>query len=710
MMKLRRIDFRGLAAACRTLGAALGCAIAVAGITGCSADLWTYAAPTVTNPVNATVNAGDVAVFSATAKGAAPLTYQWLKNGVAIPGSATNAYTTPPATSADSGALFSLRVSNGYGEATSAPATLTVVTLASDYPVITSSPVAANVCSNSTVTLSVAATNATGFQWEFNGTPIVGATNSTYTIANAQPAQSGVYTCVVSNALASVTTSPVTVSIGSTITTQPANASVTAGQVGTFTVAATGQGPFTYQWYKIAPSGVTGAAIVGAVSGTYVTPVTGTNDSGSQFYAIVTDACGTVYTSSTATMTVLAGDVPPTIVQQPAGEIVAPGASATFSALASGTPTITYQWYRIPAGQAAGAAVGGATGASYTVPSGETAVANNGDQYYVIATNAYGQATSQDATLAVSNGILITKQPVSQYVQVGQTATFSVTATSTLPLTYQWFEAVPGSGNFTAIAGATSASYSVTNTMASEYGTVVYVVVSNSASSLTSASAGLFVGALNQIANLCSSTWLPHGSTVELGAGTGNCSFQLTDAGSQSGQLVWQQLIATANLQMSFTITMSNASNVPGDGFTVTLADPSQGATLTSTGASGMGLGAKGIPGFVLGFDTYENGPPDAPIVPYVGVTRGNTALWENPWFNYNDNIAPIVVAGQVIQTNFSITLVNGQIAVTQNGSLIFSGAVSAVPPVAYLFVTASTGSAYETVVISNFSGVVGNP
>ena len=43
----------------------------------------------------------------------------------------------------------------------------------------------------------------------------------------------------------------------------------------------------------------------------------------------------------------------------------------------------------------------------------------------------------------------ITKQPANQAVTVGQTATFSVTATGTVPLTYQWFD------NGTAIAGAT---------------------------------------------------------------------------------------------------------------------------------------------------------------------------------------------------------------------------------------------------------------
>jgi len=109
----------------------------------------------------------------------------------------------------------------------------------------------------------------------------------------------------------------------------------------------------------------------------------------------------------------------------------------------------------------------------------------------------------------------------------------------------------------------------------------------------------------------------------------------------------------------------------------------------------------------VLGFDTYQNGPPDAPMVPYVGVTRGETAQWENPWFNYNDNISPIVVRGQTLVNTFVFTLVNGQYTVTQNGTQIFSGSVNAVPAVAYLYFTASTGLDYETLVISDVSGTV---
>src|SRR4029077_12241783 len=76
-----------------------------------------------------------------------------------------------------------------------------------------------------------------------------------------------------------------------------------------------------------------------------------------------------------------------------------------------------------------------------------------------------------------------------QTVTAGQTATFSVTATGTAPLTYQW------SKNGAAISGATSSSYTSPATASSDNGAQFSVVVSNSAGSATSGAATLTVSA-----------------------------------------------------------------------------------------------------------------------------------------------------------------------------------------------------------------------
>ncbi len=59
--------------------------------------------PTITTqPANQTVTAGQTATFTVVAAGAAPLNYQWQKNGVNIAGATSASYTTPAATTSDS--------------------------------------------------------------------------------------------------------------------------------------------------------------------------------------------------------------------------------------------------------------------------------------------------------------------------------------------------------------------------------------------------------------------------------------------------------------------------------------------------------------------------------------------------------------------------------------------------------------------------------
>jgi hypothetical protein len=400
------------------------------------------------------------------------------------------------------------------------------------------------------------------------------------------------------------------------------------------------------------------------------------------------------------------GNAAPTIVIQPVGETVAPGDTTSFTVVASGTPALAYQWYEIPAGQTTGVLVSGATAASYTVPGADTAVSNDQDQYYVIVTNSYGQAVSQPATLAVGNGIQITQQPVTQYVNVGAPATYQVTAVSDLPLTYQWFEATPGSSVFTAIPGATGSTFTQTDATLAESGSVFYVVVSNgSTTSVISVSAGLFVGPLSVPGDLCDTNWSPLDDTIP---GLPACSFQLTPAtNDQLGEIVWPDLISTGDIQLSFTMTLSNPSSTPADGFTLVFGDPSTGATTTSLGTPGMGLGAAGIPGSLFGFDTYHNAGD--PTVPYVGVGRSDAALFEKPWFNVNTSIPTLVAVGQSISHDYTISIIQGQMTVTLDGVQVMSGSVT-LPPVAYMFFTASTGGSFEQAVISNVSVSISVP
>lgn len=120
-----------------------------------------------------------------------------------------------------------------------------------------------------------------------------------------------------------------------------------------------------------------------------------------------------------------------------------------------------------------------------------------------------------------------------------------------------------------------------------------------------------------------------------------------------------------------------------------------------------MGLGAKGIPGLLFELDTYHNA--GEPPVPYIAVTRGESALFENPYFNVNTNIPAVVSSSGLIMHSYTYSINQGQMTVTMDGNQIFSGTVTP-PPVAYLYITSSTGGSYEGTIVSNVSATISVP
>jgi hypothetical protein len=173
-----------------------------------------------------------------------------------------------------------------------------------------------------------------------------------------------------------------------TITTQPANQTVSIGQQGMFSVMASGTGPLSYQWEK------NGTAISGATSASYTTPAVAAGDNGEQFRVVVNNSYGSVM-SNAATLTVNAANAP-AITTQPTNQTISAGQQAMFSVTASGTAPLSYQW------QKNGADVSGATSPSYTTP--VTTSADNGEQFRVVVSNTFGSVTSSMVTLTVNTG------------------------------------------------------------------------------------------------------------------------------------------------------------------------------------------------------------------------------------------------------------------------------------------------------------------
>jgi hypothetical protein len=144
---------------------------------------------------------------------------------------------------------------------------------------------------------------------------------------------------------------------------------------------------------------------------------------------VVSSAAGSA-TSAAATLQVT---IPaPTISAQPASVSVLLGSNATFSVAASSPVPLSYQWFFN-----GNPITSGGNGPTLTLNNVQSAQAG---AYHVVISNAGGSISSASATLQVIiPPPTITAQPVSASVLLGTNVTFSVTASSALPLTYQWF-------------------------------------------------------------------------------------------------------------------------------------------------------------------------------------------------------------------------------------------------------------------------------
>jgi hypothetical protein len=175
--------------------------------------------------------------------------------------------------------------------------------------------------------------------------------------------------------------------------------------------------------------------------------------------------------------------VPPAIMQEPQGETVAEGATVTLTVTASGTQPLSYQW------DLNGTNIVGATSSAY-IKSGTQAA--DAGSYTVVITNAAGSTSSIPAIVTVVIPPGITTPPQSQTVSLGATANFSVVASGTSPLTYQW--RLQG----TNLPGATTSSYTKANVQLADAGSYA-VVVTNLAGSITSPAATLQVATVTGI-------------------------------------------------------------------------------------------------------------------------------------------------------------------------------------------------------------------
>jgi alpha-tubulin suppressor-like RCC1 family protein len=477
--------------------------------------------PTIASgPASQTVAAGNSVSFTAGASGTPNLAHQWFFNGTNLAGGTGGMLTINNAQAEHSG-LYSVRVTNEYGAAISSNALLTVTSSA---PVIVSHPADAQSIAGGSASFSGSAKGSLpiALQWQFNGTNLLGATNSQLTLNNLQLNQGGLYRLVASNAfgttassnafLLTYTMDDVASAAGSapiiwiettntawfpqTNVTHDGTLALQSGRIGNRQRSVLrGQvaGPATVTfWWKVfcdsfwseldfAVNGTNQAVIAGNIDWRQQTVFVGPGTQTLE-WIMLRDAVGGSITDAgwMDQISVVLGGTAATITTNPANLATAAGNTATFSVQAIGTPPLNYQW------RFEGNDLPGATNAILTIGNVQT---NHAGLYSVAVRNDHGPETiSTAATLTVSSaGPVIVTQPKSIAAVFGSRVTLSVAAKGSSPLNYQWlFNSQP-------IAGAESPQLIFESVNASHSGDY-QVVITNMYGAVTSVVARLQTG------------------------------------------------------------------------------------------------------------------------------------------------------------------------------------------------------------------------
>ena len=498
-------------------------------VTSSNAVLTVNVAPVITwQPINVTTNVGGIATFTVVATGTPNPNYQWYFNsGEPLP-NAANAVLTLTNVQREGGALF-VMVSNGCGWVMSSNAVLTVLPCAS--------------VSSGMVSWWSGEGNANDIVGDNSGMLVGGVGFEAGEVGQAFSfdGSSGYVSIPDSPSLDSLTTS-ITIEFWMQAGQTNVNADwaglVTKGNSSWQLTATSGANTVYWglssdvdffdvtgtrnvndgQWHHVAATydgtnmflyvdgtldvsqpatgliDQTGDPVcIGANSQAYV-PDCDCNETGYFFNGLIdevsiynralsTSEIQTIYTAGSYGKCPPA-PAPPVITSQPADQTVYVHDTVTFTVAVSGSRPLSCQW------SFNGTNIPDATNSFLTLTDVQT---NQTGNYAVFVSNAYGSVLSSNAVLTVlAIPPIIITQPTDQTVYAGGTATFTVEAGGTLPLSYQW------SLNGTNLPGATDPTLTLTNVQTNQAGNYA-VLVSNPYGSILSSNALLTVLAIPPI-------------------------------------------------------------------------------------------------------------------------------------------------------------------------------------------------------------------
>ncbi len=170
-------------------------------------------------PASRTIAVGGNVTFTASASGTPSPTFQWRKDGVAIPAAVGVSYTLTNVQLGQAGA-YSVAATNSAGTTVSESAILTVNSTAVGSPAFTTLPTASvTVGIGSTVVFNSTATGATAYRWQRNNGDLLNATSANLVVLNAGAVDAGTYRVIATNSAGSTTSRDATLIVNPVATT-----------------------------------------------------------------------------------------------------------------------------------------------------------------------------------------------------------------------------------------------------------------------------------------------------------------------------------------------------------------------------------------------------------------------------------------------------------------------------------------------------------
>lgn len=400
------------------------------------------AATIATQPVSITACFGDTIQFSFTTAGSNP-SVQWfrnntiLNNGLHLVGADSTVMTIYDVNLSDATNNYYAVITSACGTSDTTDLVALVVNLEVN---ITNEPSSVAVCAGDSAVLSVIASgDGLTYQWYRGSTALInsffilGADSSAITFLStaAGNVDSNYYVIVTGLCGPADTSTMVSLSINAApvVVTQPIDQTICNGDTVRFSISTSAAA--NIQWYRGNTLLNNSLNLVGTDSTVMTIFAANLGDVATNYYAVVSGACGQADTSDLVALTV---NIETNISAQPVDVTLCEGQNLNLSVVATGS-SLTYQWFRGSVAMTNVAGISGVTTANLSVATVTTGFA--GTDYYVVVTGLCGTDTSTLTTVQVNTGTDITTQPVSQNVCLGQPVSFSVLAMGN-GLTYQW--------------------------------------------------------------------------------------------------------------------------------------------------------------------------------------------------------------------------------------------------------------------------------